>query len=104
MTSSVDFREPHAIASGGAVEVGVGAAVNFHLRFWLWPRITRAPPNSTSSTSFSSPGSKRTLVPAGIFRRMHARRVAIELQRVVHFVEVIVTAHLHRLAGLPRLF
>src|SRR4029077_10042509 len=34
------------------------------------PCITRAPPNSVNSTSFSSPGSNRTAVPAAIFNRI----------------------------------
>ena len=51
---------------------------------------------ATSSTSRSWPGSKRTAVPAAMFRRKPLRRRALESQRRVGLEEVIVRADLDR--------
>src|ERR1700730_1514160 len=65
--------QPDAVALGRAIEIGVGASRDGKAHFDplpLCPRMIRSPANSTSSISFSSPGSKRTEVPAGMFKRM----------------------------------
>ena len=66
--------QPHAVALSRAVQ-------DPRRFFWesrgslvfpppLWPSTNRSPANSTKRTSFSSPGSNLTEVPAGMFRRM----------------------------------
>src|SRR5208282_5895819 len=86
--------EADAVARGRTIQVGIDAARDvqahraFSSRTFLSARsrapaassvpptaprnpwITRAPPTSVTSTSFSSPGSKRTAVPAAMLRRM----------------------------------
>ena len=71
--------QAHAVARGGAVEIGVSAARNSAHAHRLersvrpFPVVAidrRAPPKAPAATSFSSPGSKRIAVPAGISRRM----------------------------------
>ena len=44
------------------------------------PLAIDAPPNATSVTSISSPGSKRVAVPAGMSRRMPNASRPIEAQ------------------------
>src|SRR5581483_8099131 len=85
--------EPDAVARGGAVEVRVLAARDpeAHGRSHacsraracsrlppsvsaLRPNTRPAPPSATSVTRFSSPGSKRTAVPAGTSSRMPKAR------------------------------
>src|SRR5262250_2448489 len=82
--------QPHAVARRGAVEIGVlpaGQPQRHERRSHaasfasacsrappsvkaFRPKTRRAPPSSTSVTRFSSPGSKRTAVPAGTLSRM----------------------------------
>src|SRR5206468_2776461 len=60
--------EPHAIAGGRPVQIGVVPPVDHGPRR---PVAHDAPPAiATSVTVRASPGSKRTAVPAGISRRM----------------------------------
>src|SRR6185295_8010943 len=85
----VGVGQPDAVADGGAIEVRVLPPRNAQghdrshwarrrracsrLSPWvsaLSPNIWRAPASSTRVTRFSSPGSKRTAVPAGMFKRM----------------------------------
>src|ERR1039457_556938 len=77
------IRQANAVARGRAIKVGISAAGNscahaagsgpFALRGRfttpLWPYTDLAPPSATSGTSFSSPGSKRIAVPAGMSNR-----------------------------------
>src|SRR4029077_12747320 len=79
--------QPHAIAGGRSVDIGVVPPVDpvTHdrptvdrslpattgpLAHALPPRMTRAPAMATRRTVLTSPGSKRTAVPAGMSRRM----------------------------------
>src|SRR6266436_8359912 len=86
------IRQSYTVARGGPVKVCLSTAwnvqrhrfassflmaslctlgsSNWPLTHPLWPNIRRLPLNSTSDTSFSSPGSTRTAVPAGMFNRM----------------------------------
>ena len=110
--------QAHPVAGGRPVQIRVGFPGNreahlfgsFLLPWPRWPSTSRSPANSTKRTSFSSPGSNRTEVPAGMFRRMPRAACAVEVQRVVDFEKVIVAADLdgpvagvphHELRGLP---
>ena len=76
--------QPDAVARGGAVQVGVNSPRDLRAHSLpsngllpsapftrpLWPWTILEPANSTSGASFSSPGSKRIAVPAGISRRI----------------------------------
>ena len=60
------------------------------------PAATRSPARSTSTTVMGTPGSKRTLVPAGTASRRPVGRGPVEAQRLVGLGEVEVRADLHR--------
>src|SRR5579859_1460079 len=65
--------QPHSIALSRAIQVRVGSPGDREAHLFpllLWPSTSRSPANSTRRTSFSSPGSNLTEVPAGMFRRM----------------------------------
>src|SRR6185503_8645402 len=89
--------EPHPVAHGGAEEIGVLTARDAQAHApapakppraarsraaafaasWVGPSVralrpctSRAPASSTRVTAFSSPGSNRTAVPAGMFSRI----------------------------------
>eukprot|EP01022_Parablepharisma_sp_SALTPOND_P030350 TRINITY_DN760_c2_g1_i1.p2 TRINITY_DN760_c2_g1~~TRINITY_DN760_c2_g1_i1.p2 ORF type:complete len:1290 (-),score=479.69 TRINITY_DN760_c2_g1_i1:1065-4934(-) len=89
----LDFEEQfgigqaHAVADGGTEHLGIGRTGNLahwvcpflSLPCWafslpitsaLKPQTRRSPASATSSTVRSWPGSKRTAVPAAMFRRM----------------------------------
>src|SRR3990167_11429224 len=70
----VGIGQTHLVADGGAEHVGVGLAGNLHQSAPMMrpakPNTRRSPARSTSSTSRDWPGSKRTAVPAAIFRRI----------------------------------
>jgi len=60
----------------------------------------RSPARATSSTVRDWPGSKRTAVPAAMFKPASVGELAIEAQRVVGLEEVIMRAHLDRAVSL----
>ena len=71
LDDQIRVREPDAVAGGGPVQRGVPLAVDLPgAHGSLNPGTVFVPPNSTSSTVFSTPGSKRTAVPAGTARRL----------------------------------
>ena len=89
-----------AVAGGGAVEVGVAAAVDLVM---VSAAARRSPavvaeddacPAQGMSATFPSPGSKRMAVPAADVETHAVRGVAIELQSGVHFGEMEVRADL----------
>src|SRR5207237_185196 len=73
LDDEIGVGEADAVAGRRAVVVGVGAAIEFHrvlssgpLTRPFSPYTSGVPPSATSSTSFVSPGSNRTAVPAAM--------------------------------------
>src|SRR5260370_40070202 len=65
--------EAHAVSGRRAVHVGVVAPID-RSTHWAPPLGASAPAVATRRTVFSSPGSKRTAVPARMSRRIPAAR------------------------------
>src|SRR5688572_4398229 len=74
LNDQVGVSQPNAVAFGWAIVIRVSMPVDSHLSFPftrpLMPYTVRVPASATRSTSFVSPGSKRTAVPAAMFNRM----------------------------------
>ena len=76
LDEQVGVGEPDPVADGRPVQLGVAGAVDLIHGHGCPTSVSRSPgtvfvpPSSTSSTVFSTPGSKRTAVPAGTASRL----------------------------------